>query len=273
MTNPVSSDATQRLRFGLNVAALTCVVLSFSSPWAHADTAGDAKKPAAPLIGIIIDDLGYTPKLGARAVNLPGPVACAILPHTPHAQDLADLANEHGKEVLLHLPMQAANQEKPLGPGAIRLDTARSEFSQTLASNLSSVPHVVGVNNHMGSLVTRHPGHMMWLMEDLKSSGDMFFVDSYTHAASVALKLADEVGIPATKRDVFLDRDPSPAAVAEQFDRLKSLADKNGFAVAIGHPIEVTLSLLERELPRLYNDGYRLVKISVLIEQRQRSDL
>ena len=57
-----------------------------------------------PRISIIIDDLGYRLDDGRRAIELPGPVAYAILPETPGTQRLAEFAKERGKEVLLHLP-------------------------------------------------------------------------------------------------------------------------------------------------------------------------
>ena len=41
----------------------------------------------------------------------------------------------------------------------------------------------------------------------------------------------------ARKRDVFLDPEPAAAAVAREFERLKSLARKRGSAIAIGHPL------------------------------------
>jgi polysaccharide deacetylase 2 family uncharacterized protein YibQ len=48
---------------------------------------------SAPRIAIIIDDLGYHLAAGHRAVALPGPVVCAILPGTPRAAHLANAAS------------------------------------------------------------------------------------------------------------------------------------------------------------------------------------
>ena len=66
-------------------------------------------------ISIIIDDLGNSLPAGKQAVRLPGPVACAILPHTPYAVDLDEMAHRHGKEVLLHLPMEPVGASWRLG--------------------------------------------------------------------------------------------------------------------------------------------------------------
>src|SRR5690606_32302890 len=116
--------------------------------------------------------------------------------------------------------------------------------------NLASVPHARGVNNHMGSLITRHPGHMTWLMQSLARDG-LFFVDSYTHPQSVALEMAREGGIPTARRDVFLDHVPEPEAIAFQFRRLVSRAKRNGQAIGIGHPSPETLEFLQAALPVL----------------------
>ena len=116
------------------------------------------------LIAVIIDDLGNQRGAGERTVELEGPVACAIMPHTRHATYLAQRAFAVGKEVMLHLPMQPMQMQRIAGPGEISLDTQRRQLEHILQIDLDSVPHVVGVNNHMGSLITRHPGHMRWLM-------------------------------------------------------------------------------------------------------------
>ena len=113
---------------------------------------------SSPRIAIIIDDLGYELAAGQRALALPGPVAFAILPGAPRSVSLAQRANELGKEVLLHLPMQAANHDGRTEPRAITLDMSRDRFGATFQDAFESVPHVVGINNHRGSLLTQHPG-------------------------------------------------------------------------------------------------------------------
>ena len=219
-----------------------------------------------PQVAIIIDDLGYQLEAGRRAIGLPGPVTFAVLPGTPRAAALAEWAHERGKEVLLHLPLQANSDDKDDEPIGIDLDMSRETLASTFDAALSSVPYVVGVNGHRGSLLTRHPGHMLWLMEEIRARNDLFFVDSYTTVHSVALQMASEAGVSAVRRDIFLDPDRSPGTVVLQFERMKRLARKRGFVVAIGHPYRSTLELLERELPKLREQGIELVTISELVK-------
>ncbi len=250
---PAPSDAPRARR----LAALAAGALL-------AAAAGPA---AAGELALIVDDLGNDRAAGLRAAALPGPVACAILPHTPHARLIARAARAHGKEVLLHLPM-AAVDARPPGPGAIGLHMTRAELERTLAAALASVPGAVGVNNHMGSLITRHPGHMAWLMAALARRG-LFFVDSRTTAATVAERLAAEHGVPHARRHVFLDAEPGAAGLRAGLARLRARLARRGRAVAIVHPSPAALALLERELPRLARE-HRLVPVSALVERSGR---
>jgi polysaccharide deacetylase 2 family uncharacterized protein YibQ len=228
---------------------------------------GSGVASAAPVMALIIDDLGNQLAEGRRAVDLPGPVAMAILPGTPHAVSLAERAHAAGKPVMLHLPL-AALDEKALGPGGIGLDATRPEFERILTADLAAVPHVQGVNNHMGSLLTQHPGHMAWLMQGLAARG-LFFVDSRTTERSVALQLAREAGVPTVSRDVFLDDDPGEPAVRAEFERLVARSLATGRALGIGHPHPATLRVLEDELPRLTARGITLVPVTDLLMHRE----
>ncbi len=256
----------------MSQAGVLAVTAAIAAAWLGATQVQAAPPTAKPplKLAIIIDDLGNQRLPGLAALALPGPVAMAFLPHTPYARQLANQAHARGKEVLLHLPMQATHHEKLPGPGAVTLDQTRSQFSRTLTANLESIPHVSGVNNHMGSLLTRHPGHMGWLMEELKQRPQVFFVDSYTTHLSVALRIARELDVPALKRDVFLDRVTTPGAMMRELDRLKRLAQEQGFAIGIGHPHVETLEFLAEQLPLLERQGFNLVPVRALLPYRAR---
>jgi len=218
----------------------------------------------APRIAIIIDDLGYGLDAGIRALDLPGPVSYAVLPQTPRGPELARRAASNGRDVLLHLPLQPVGTDAAREPGSMTLDMTRQEFGDMFARNIENVPQAIGINNHRGSLLTRHPGHMNWLMEELGERG-LVFVDSYTTHLSVALQIARENGIPSRRRDVFLDADPAPRRIAAEYERLKRLARERGVAIAIAHPYPQTLKFLEAELPALANEGFELVGIGELL--------
>jgi uncharacterized protein len=219
----------------------------------------------APKIALIIDDLGYRLAEGERAVHLPGVVAVAVLPYATHSVLLAREADSRGKEVVLHLPMQPLDAEVNPGPGALEVAQSRSELAAVLAADLAAVPFARAVSNHMGSLLTQRPTQMGWLMDELHERTTLFFIDSYTTPASVGLVTAREHGVPALRRDVFLDADPTPAAIEAQWQRLLERARSHGTALGIGHPYPATLALLELKLPSLAAEGLALVPLTALL--------
>ncbi len=224
--------------------------------------------PAQPVISIIIDDMGYQLQAGNEALALPGAITYAFLPHTPHAREMAEQAHATGKEVMLHLPMDA-HSGKELGAGGLSLHMTQRQFQDALASSLASVPHVAGLNNHMGSLLTRHPGAMDWLMQDVRQRGNLFFVDSRTTSLTVAEELAREHQIPTASRDIFLDNVREPAYIREQFRQLIRQAKSRGKAIGIGHPYPETIATLAEELEQLEAHGVKLVFTSEIIATEQ----
>lgn len=242
-----------------------CLLLLFV---AFSSTAVHSEQSHIPTISILIDDLGYKFKEDLRALALPGPVAFAILPHGPHTEKMSQIAFKKGKDILLHQPMQAEVMDKNefLGPGALTLNMTRKDFLKTLNINIRAVPNLIGINNHMGSLLTQHPGHMQWLMETMKSNGQ-FYVDSLTSDNSVAARLAKENNIPYLTRDIFLDHKQDRASIRKQFKELVKLAKRNGSALGIGHPHISTIEVLSQVLQDLDKYGVKLVSIKSLIHK------
>jgi uncharacterized protein len=244
--------------------ALLSTALLFGLLSASALPAADP--PRTAYIALIIDDLGNNRATDDRTVHLPGPVACAVLPHTAHASDIADAAHRQNKEVLLHLPMESLDAHEP-GPGTLDSSMFEREFAKMLDYDLASVPHAVGINNHMGSRLTAHAPLMALLMREIHKRGALFFVDSRTNPESVAASQALTAGVPALSRDVFLDNEPTTAAIEQQMQTLIRLARKNGYAIGIGHPHPATLAVLEQWLPTLTQYGVQLIPLSTMLDR------
>jgi len=222
-----------------------------------------------PRISIIIDDVGNRLREGRAAIALPGELTFAVLPHTTFSKRLATAAHHAGKEVMLHQPMEAITGNHLLGEGGITLDMTQRDIERTLRRNLASVPFTVGINNHMGSLMTRHPGNMAWLMAVLKRRGNLYFIDSKTTAESIAAQVAEEYEVPSSQRNVFLDHDINSDAIKRQFSRLTRQAKLTGSAIGIGHPHPETIAALKELLPDLEQQGIKLIPISEMIQYRE----
>jgi uncharacterized protein len=249
---------------------LRCLLWGCLAPWALPPLLWSGTLPAhepdqRPAIAIILDDMGNNRRLGEEALKLPAGVTLSFLPHTPHTKELAQRAHRQGNEIMLHLPMEAEPARR-LGPGGLTGGMTEAEFLAAVRHNLAAVPHIVGVNNHMGSRLTAERQAMQWLMHELRRRGDLFFVDSRTSPQTLAGRLAVEHDLPSAGRDIFLDNERNTAAIRRQFNLLLSTARRRGVALAIGHPHPETLAVLAEELQRLPAEEIQLVAVTRIIE-------
>ncbi|MBI5696083.1 MAG: divergent polysaccharide deacetylase family protein [Nitrospirae bacterium] len=223
-----------------------------------------AGKPR-PRVAVIMDDIGMNMAPLSDIEAIGAPVAVAVLPGLRHSTDAALAAKAAGMEVLLHLPMQPDGDSlHGLGPGALLTGMTDAELSEATSQGLESVPGASGVNNHMGSALTRDPRAMKAVMGVLKERG-LYFVDSRTTSGSAALAEARGLGVRARGRDVFLDDIDDPARIREQLEKLVAKAARDGVAVGIGHPRPATLAVLAEELPRLKARGIDVVRVSEIV--------
>ncbi len=220
---------------------------------------------------IIIDDLGQNLERVEDMIATDIPLTLAILPGTPYAEHTAHLAKRHDKEIMLHLPMQSVRHHHRQTAGTLTLHMSKQAFVRQLKQNLEAVPDIKGINNHMGSLMTRHPGYMSWLMQTLAELDELFFVDSRTTEQSVAARIAREYRVPSLQRDVFLDPEYNTETLDKQFQRFIDIARERGTALAIAHPHPLSIQYLLTNIPRLAQHGIRLVPVSELIRLRQQA--
>lgn len=243
-----------------------CLAVSLSAflVWASvSQAANDADAVTQPRVVIIIDDIGNSYEQGLAAINLPGPVTYAVLPFSAHGKELAELAHEKGKELMLHAPMSNTHHLR-LGPGALTDALSEHEFKRVLNASLDAVPFAIGLNNHMGSSLTQKELPMRWVMQVAKQRG-LFFVDSRTTAKSIAWEVATAAGVPTFKRDIFLDHLQTREFLQAQFFKAIRIARQYGQAILIGHPYPITTEFLAEAIPVLDEAGVQLISASALL--------
>jgi len=217
----------------------------------------------APRLAIIIDDIGADKSAADVLLKMPYPLTLSVLPGQAHSAEIADEAYRRGDQVMLHLPMEFQGNAAKAEPVEIRVGMPATEVNHLLDEMLAQVPHVIGVNNHEGSLATAQPQLMAELMASLRRR-NLFFIDSRTSAATVAYTAAEQAGVPAASRKVFLDDVETPEAILRQLDLAVRDAAEAGSAIAIGHPHPVTIAALTEGLPRA-KSRVRLVFASTLV--------
>ena len=200
-------------------------------------------------IALIIDDVGYDLSALKRILALPFPIAISIIPDAPYAKKAAEMAHQAHQVVMLHMPMEPSNPHyrARMDDSFLRATMGEREVKMMLQKGFAKVPYVVGMNNHMGSLLTAMPEPMGWVMQFCRDKG-IFFVDSKTSAKSVAAKVAKSYGITWASRRIFLDNSIKPKDMEKVWYLAQVCGSKQGGCIMIGHPHAETLNFLERHL-------------------------
>ena len=245
------------------VLSLALILLSLFTGFS-APTFADINQ--TPTIAIIIDDMGHSYEQGVELINLPFPLTLSFLPERPFTKRLVEMANFHQKEIMLHAPMQNSMGYN-LGFGGLKKSMPASELKQTLVTSFNKINHMVGLNNHMGSVLTTDHSAMRSIME-VVSQYPFYFVDSRTSSNSVAASIAQQYNIPHLSRDIFLDHIQNREFIQTQFLKLIELAKRNGTAIAIGHPHPETIEYLTWALTKLDEKGIAIASISSLWQIR-----
>lgn len=213
---------------------------------------------------IVIDDLGGDLQAAQKLLALPYPLTFSVLPHLRYSRETAQEVHHAGREVMLHLPMEAEPGSHPApGEGEIRTGMGNEKLARILQADLASVPFAEGVNNHMGSRATTSFPLMAAVMKAL-AERHLYFVDSRTTAGTVALDAARRQEVPAFYRSVFLDDTETVGYSLGQLREFRRVVEEQGAALAIGHPHPTTFAALSQFLPELEKDDIQLVPASQL---------
>ena len=265
---PSTPKALNRRKFLKTCAFLLgmCPVAGFAGTLRDDDSSRDSGA-LQPKISILIDDIGHNPERTRQFLDLGIPITFAVLPRLKYSHLLAREIHSRGYEVMLHQPMEPYNPHLDPGPGALYSTDNHDRICNTVLDNITRIPHVKGVNNHMGSRFTSQYEKVVPALQTIKRKA-LFFVDSVTTYRSVAYQAAQNLSLTSARRNIFLDHVPEVDAIIHQLRGLLGYALQYSQCLAIGHPYPQTLTALRwfiKRHPRVLNC---LVPVSQTLTRR-----
>ncbi len=237
----------------------------------HCQTTVKAKD-AKPMLAIIIDDFGGYEQGGVKSMlSIDAPLTCAIMPNLENTEKNARDALASGKEVIVHMPMQA-HVNLPLnwyGPTYIRNHDSKEQVYKKLDDAFKSVQGAKGFNIHIGSGVCQN-SDVMESVYDYAIQNNLTFVDSRTHIGTIGREVANKKHVLYMGRDEFLEPggDKSYSGVKNHLMVGARLAKDRGYAIVIGHVGshggENTANAIKDSLEEIKAMGIEIVPISKL---------
>ena len=215
-------------------------------------------------IALIIDDFGYKQEMIAEFAAIRKPFTWAVIPNKAYSQEAATKGLTSGHQILLHLPMEPLSGTDS-EPGEITVTMTGSQIRENVEKALTTLPGVVGVNNHQGSKATADRRIMGDVIAVLKQRG-LFFVDSRTSGQSVASDTARQNKIRTTDNDLFIDGMSDEAYVKKQLRSAGDMALRLGVVTIIGHARPATAAALREVIPELEAKGIRFVFVSQIVK-------
>jgi uncharacterized protein len=222
-----------------------------------------------PRIAIVIVDLGKSQAATNAAIqNLGGGISLAFTPYADGLAQWVALARAAGHEVLLSLPMEPTDfPNTDPGPQTLLTALTGRQNLERLTWTLERAQGYVGVINAQGSRFTASADAMRPVIDRLFQRG-LLMVDARTATNSVAVRIADDVGLPRAYADRLIDQEASRPAIDRALADLERLARQNGAALGIAQTYPVTFERLINWLAQIEARGFVIAPVSAVVNRQ-----
>jgi len=199
-------------------------------------------KNKKPQLVIIIDDVSSS--FQVKKINaLKHHITMSFLPPTSSHPNSAKIT-KNLDFYMIHLPLQAKKDFRFQEEKTLLIEDSYESIEKYIQKIRQWYPEGLYINNHTGSQFTSNDKAMNNLYKALKKY-NFIFVDSRTTAKSLAKKYSHKYQMPLISRNIFLDNKQDFNYIQKQLKKAIHLAKKNGSAIAIGHPYDITMKVIK----------------------------
>ncbi len=224
----------------------------------------------APKVAILLGGMGLNKDLTRSASReLPGEVTFAFAPYGSGLQDQVNQVRAQGHEVMLQIPMEPLGYpaNNP-GPQTLMANASDVANQQALHWHMTRFSGYTGLVNYMGGRFMNAPSPLRELFTELRQRG-LYFLEDGSVQLSARATVAKVTNAQTRRADIMLDANPSPEAIAAQLELVEGQARANGFAIATGTGLEVTIDTVKEWAQGARERGIVLVPVSAVYKGRR----
>jgi uncharacterized protein len=223
-----------------------------------------AMKANAPRIALVVGGLGLSASATEMAItDLPGVVTLAFAPYGKSLAASVAEARAQGHEVILQLPMEPIDypQTNP-GPHTLLSSASASANTENLHWLMSRFTGYIGVANFLGEKFTADPVALSPILRDVAERG-LIYADDGSSAQSLALSLAPDSGLAATKADIVIDA--TPDGIDAALVKLEAIARDKGLAIGMASALPASLEKIGSFARMAEGRGLVLIPLSAAV--------
>jgi polysaccharide deacetylase 2 family uncharacterized protein YibQ len=173
------------------------------------------------------------------------------------------------KEDVIELPPEinfgvlSGQKDNKLSPHGLMLniDSDQNYTEESLDNIVSNIQENQGIYSSNENDFVNLADQAELLLSKLKDK-NIIYLCGKTDKNAFVYQLAAKMSFPILANDVILDEVISPEAINNKLLELEKIAQKNGFAIAMGSPYPLTIELLKRWIPSLEEKGIKIAPIN-----------
>lgn len=264
-TPPVefSKDLIEKSEFG----SLPKITSKGIKPWKYYSKPITVKGNK-PIISIIVTGLGQNKNSTDRALRLPEEINLSFSPYSIDLNNWMLLARLSGHEILIDLPMEAANY--PVSdPGPLGLlvskDQAENEIKikKLMARNVG----YVGFLSPQDESFLENNELFRSLLQVLSGRGLMLVVGRQPPKNDTK-EMIEKGNTASIVVDTLIDEELTETAIKARLSLLEQTAKQNGYAVGVARGYPITIKQLNEWAAKATENGFNLVPVSTIVSKR-----
>lgn len=199
-------------------------------------------------------------------LSFPEPLTLSLRPSADKSGLTALAADEYGKEIIIHIPMESDRKvSRDFGESMILIHYPEDRIRSIIDDAVNTVPNFAGFANLFGERALED-SRVVRIILDETSRRHGYFVDTRIPGGALVSSMAEKARVPIAAVSARIDNACSAADIEDELKHYMVIAQKRGEILVAAPASEEFILVLTRLLPLFRQNGVRLVYVSAIVD-------